>query len=186
MKICKRCNKSQAVTEFYVRGYRRSNICRTCESAYGRQKSKERRTLQAAETKAKREAYYAAHPEVVAKMRENTRKWKAANRELNRQFSREHAARTRPKRRAYEAKREAAKLHRTPPWLTKEQFKEIEAFYLNCPEGYQVDHIWPLQGKDGSGLHVPWNLQYLTESENAAKSNERPDIWETRKKSLGY
>lgn len=66
------------------------------------------------------------------------------------------------------ARRRATKLQRTVPWVDKWKIKQI---YLNCPEGMHVDHIVPLRGKNVSGLHVPWNLQYLTPEENMKKGN---------------
>jgi hypothetical protein len=47
----------------------------------------------------------------------------------------------------------------------------IKEFYKNRPEGMEVDHIVPLQGKQVSGLHVVWNLQYLPKEENRRKHN---------------
>lgn len=59
-------------------------------------------------------------------------------------------------------------IHRTPAWSQKEA---IRSFYNNCPQGYEVDHIIPLQGKLVSGLHVLENLQYLPVAENRSKGN---------------
>lgn len=72
------------------------------------------------------------------------------------------------KKRAECRARQAAKLQRTPVWA---DLKEIEKFYANCPDGYEVDHITPLRGKDVSGLHVIENLQYLTPAQNRVKGN---------------
>jgi hypothetical protein len=71
-------------------------------------------------------------------------------------------------RAAREAKRRACKLQRTPTWA---DIDAIKRFYIDCPEGYHVDHILPLQGKLVSGFHVLSNLQYLTAHENLSKSN---------------
>lgn len=73
---------------------------------------------------------------------------------------------------ARKRKRDAMKLKRTPKWLTKEQLVAITELYRTCPPGYEVDHIVPLQGKNVSGLHVPWNLQHLPADENRRKGSK--------------
>ena len=72
-------------------------------------------------------------------------------------------------RRVRSAKEYADKIQRTPKWSNLE---EIKIIYENCPDGYEVDHIVPLKGKNVCGLHVEHNLQYLTKIENQRKYNK--------------
>lgn len=67
------------------------------------------------------------------------------------------------------ANRRCSKIQRTPKWANIDKIKEI---YLNVPPGHDVDHIVPLNGKNVSGLHVDYNLQYLLSSKNRSKGNK--------------
>lgn len=80
---------------------------------------------------------------------------------------------------ATKAKRRAAKLQRTPAWLTPIDFERIKNVYRLAElqtkitgELWHVDHIIPLQGKLVSGLHVPANLQAIRAFENVSKNNK--------------
>lgn len=53
--------------------------------------------------------------------------------------------------------------------LSFEEKIKIGEFYLNCPEGYEVDHIIPLAKQ---GRHELSNLQYLTKRENRRKRDK--------------
>jgi len=99
----------------------------------------------------------------------NNRKWAKNNKEHLRIKDQKYKLDNRKKCNAIEAKRRAAKLKQTPKWS---DLKAIEQFYLNCPKGYHVDHIIPLQGRDVRGLHVLNNLQYLPAKENISKGNK--------------
>ncbi len=48
--------------------------------------------------------------------------------------------------------------------------KAIREVHEGRQEGFVVDHIIPLRHKNICGLHVPWNLQYLSVSDNCSKS----------------
>ena len=66
-------------------------------------------------------------------------------------------------------RRRALKINAVPKWCNLEKIKEI---YKNCPKGYHVDHIIPLNNPIVCGLHVENNLQYLTARENTSKGNK--------------
>ena len=77
-----------------------------------------------------------------------------------------------------QAKRRAAKLQRTPSWLSSEDLWIIgEIYKLSALRTeltgvkWHVDHIVPLQGKNVSGLHVPLNLQVIPSQDNISKHN---------------
>lgn len=72
-------------------------------------------------------------------------------------------------KRKHTSKRKALLLNRMPSWANPDK---LASFYSNCPPGYHVDHIIPLQGKNVSGLHVENNLQYLPATENLSKGNK--------------
>ncbi len=117
------------------------------------------------------------------RIRENQQRWERENRDHCNAKYREYAANNRERRRelisistkkkpwkkcAREAKRRSFKLNATPLWA---DLKAIEDIYESCPKGHHVDHIVPLQGKTVCGLHVEYNLQHLSASDNIAKSN---------------
>jgi hypothetical protein len=65
-----------------------------------------------------------------------------------------------------------ARKKRSSFFLTPELKRQMKEIYANCPPGYHVDHIIPLCGKNVTGLHVPWNLQYLLAEENMKKGRK--------------
>lgn len=117
---------------------------------YQKERSKKYREENPEEYKARhRKAYWSDLP----KQREKYRRYYPGHKQ-------DYTART--------ALRRTRLMQRTPAWT---DLDAIKAFYKNCPPGYHVDHIIPLQGKNVSGLHVLENLQYLPAAENLSKGN---------------
>jgi len=105
-------------------------------------------------------AYNAEHrpPKEIA--RERKQKWMAGNAE---------------KHRAIQASRRAKKMMASPSWVDRAEIRKVYdlAKKLQAMTGipHDVDHIVPLKHPHVCGLHVPWNLQILTKSENSRKGN---------------
>ena len=104
------------------------------------------------------------------KILEKQRQHREDNREQYNLYYREYYEKNKEKRIPYlNAHRKGRIKDATPIWVN---LPAIRQFYVDCPEGYHVDHILPLRGKLVSGLHVLENLQYLPASENLKKSNK--------------
>lgn len=104
--------------------------------------------------------------------------WNRKNKKRRKKTSQKYAKKNAHKINARTAFRRAKKLKATPNWLTKQQKKEIILVYKKAKEMsnfykkiFHVDHIVPLQGKEVSGLHVPWNLRIILAEENIKKGN---------------
>lgn len=148
MRICKRNHKYEESIE---------NTCRECS------KINERK-------------YYERNKELVKK---RAKIYALNNKEKNKESKKKWRLNNKGRMNFLLAKSRAAKLQRTPKWLNKFQLTQISIIYLfarTLTEAtgtkYAVDHIIPLRGKNMSGLHVPWNLQLMSKSENSRKSNK--------------
>ena len=173
---CAKCHKYKDTSQFHKHSRNKSGVrsrCKSCRAEDHQQRMLEKadrenhnassrrwyrnNTEKAKDTRAK---YREIHSERVATMRKN---WEKANKD----------------RRVYiSAKYRAKRLQRTPKWLTNDDHTWMSWYYLQAQRlteitgiKHEVDHIYPLQGSNLSGLHVPWNLQILTKTENATKGN---------------
>ena len=122
--------------------------------------AKERRLANPEKDRAKSRKHYYAHKETELARQ---KKWRMANKGIVN---------------AHTGNRKAARLQRTPKWLTEFDKLKIEAYYAIAAmltrvnkEAWHVDHVLPLRGKTVSGLHVPNNLQLLRGVENVRKGN---------------
>jgi hypothetical protein len=164
MKHCWKCSTSKSKLDFGINKSKPDGLateCRDCK----RQQDRE----------------YAARNREAAKQRAS--EWYYKNYEYalqrNREYGKEWSRKNPAKNCASSNKRRAVKIQATPKWLTKDQFTEIEQYYVMAKEletvfpwKQHVDHIVPLKNKTVCGLHAPWNLQILSAQANFQKGNK--------------
>lgn len=152
-----------------------------------REKNAEKRAAQ-------QKRYAESHPD---KLKEKTQRWREKHLEVVRARDKEkaalrriqnpeqiklqkkqYAARKKDVINAAVARRKAAKIKRTPAWLTGFDKLKIQCIYSIAAmltrvnkEPWHVDHVIPLQGKNVSGLHAPDNLRVIQGIENIRKHN---------------
>jgi phage gp46-like protein len=192
VKQCISCELEKPFEEFYKRkdspdGYR--NDCKACRKAVS-----VRTYYQDVEgQKESRRAYYRkrmlADPNYHTKKywadveltRAQGREYYQKNRERLLKKVSEYARKNVARANAIKKKYKLAKQRSCPAWVlsSQELCKQIRGFYEEAKTRtdlsgvvHHVDHIVPLQGENVCGLHVPWNLQVLTASENCSKQNK--------------
>jgi len=204
VKVCGKCKVLIGLVDFSKCKSRKDGLqskCKSCVKAYN-ELNKDKKSeygkawyetnkdycaeyskAQYATNKTKRkEQSKALHDANKPKRAAQGKLWREANKDEVAEYSKAWDKANPAKRTALVAKYRATKANATPKWLTKEDIKDIEQFYIDAKRlesstgiPHHVDHIIPLQGDNVCGLHVPLNLQVLTASENTSKSNKFSD-----------
>lgn len=167
MKKCSKCKENKDLSEFYSNKSRKngkSPQCKKCCKEYER-KNKDK-------IRARKQKYHENNKE---KINSKTRQWNKKNKKWCREYRRQYRADNPHNNSNRCARRRANKIRATLPGFEK----DIEEVYRLCKdlqwlseELLVVDHIIPLSNKKVCGLHVPWNLQIITETKNLQKKNK--------------
>lgn len=189
-KKCYKCKNTYPLTSYSKDKSRKDGLqskCRTCGIASNKTWQKQNLSKRNADrviynainkehVKNIRDTYFNENKERILKLNKD---YYDKHPEKRKQYYKTYSQKNPAKILALKNKYRTSKLNRTPVWLSKEQLNEIEQFYKKAEIvtkqtgiKHHVDHIVPLQGKDVSGLHVPWNLQVIPATENLKKRNK--------------
>ena len=173
MKLCRKCNRTLPATTEYFSVNRRikcglNSACKECDKARVAKHQKENPEIVAA----RQRKYRKENCDEINERRRN-------DNEENREKYREYEITKRKNNPEYH-KDKSLKRHRdvkqaTPSWADTDAidkiYNEAKRVKEETGEDYTVDHIIPLNGENVCGLHVDYNLQLITRSENSKKSN---------------
>lgn len=185
---CTKCNIDKDISEFYPdkRGrLGRVSICKGCKRSIDKEyrdknknkiaeREKKWREDNSEHLKVTRHKHYIKNKGARLKY---FKKWREENKELIVIKRKVYYRKNRHNRLAYTRRRQAAKLNATPVWADQEAISSKYALSsmlssMTFGNGYHVDHVVPLQGKNVCGLHVEYNLQVMRAEDNFAKSNK--------------
>lgn len=166
IKKCNKCETILKVPENWSKGRRNKcdYICKICI----RERKKSWRLSNPDSKKKSDKRYYSTNK---SKIYPRVKKWKQDNKQKEQEYQKNYRPFYRKNNRGKINNHAAARRTRLKHATVGNHQEKLELIYKNCPKGYHVDHIVPLKGKDVSGLHVPWNLQYLPALENIKKGN---------------
>lgn len=126
--------------------------------------------------------YFVSSGNCVECQKLRAKQWKQDNEELNNTYKKQWYEKHSGIQNANTVKCYARKRNALPKWAN---LKAIEQIYVDAFKiGQEVDHILPFDNDLICGLHVEFNLQLLTITENRQKNNHfDPDehIWKDGK-----
>jgi aminopeptidase N len=184
MKTCRACGIEKALDGFSTNGKSGHHpVCKVCRSAQSREQRIKHgdhiRALEAEKYQRNKDAMRAANKAYCDKTKAHRSEIERARYQENAEQIKSRAKQyreTNPEKvRAWNGTRRAAQRKALPSWADKRSIAAIyaEALRMSRATGikHHVDHMIPLSHPLVCGLHVPGNLQILTQAENLKKSN---------------
>ena len=203
-KICSKCKEEKPITSFSKDKSRKSGVHPQCKSCINKNTRKHYQENKEKYHQKYREKYL----ENSSIFHERTKEWKKNNRnksnelsrilrnknpELHRSAVKKWRENNKDKVAEMGARRRARKKNAIPKWVENDEwysFLLLEIYDLSSMRtrltgiDYQVDHMVPIAAKKNKkeqvacGLHVPWNLEIVTQIENSKKNSYYwPDMW---------
>lgn len=184
IQTCRKCNETKPIEDYQFhrvsgKHYQTCRRCRQLQSYAWAAKNKDKHNASQRKWRQKNpdREWRLRHPE---KSRESLKKASREWVKRNPDYHHNHYLANKARYVASRANRRARQEEATPSWLTaihkaqiQEMFEIAKAKETQTGKKYHVDHIIPINGGDVSGLHVPWNLQLLTATENLSKGWRR-------------
>jgi len=169
MKQCNRCMEQLEFSEFYPNPRKKDQKLTICKQCISKQ-NKEKYNINKTNILKRNEGYRNKNPDKIKSYNKNYfYKYYHSNSAKQKDRSRFYRLNNKAYFAFTSSCRRANIMKATPKWADLEKIKQ---FYLNCPIGFEVDHIIPLKNIMVCGLHVIDNLQYLSISENRKKKNK--------------